>query len=124
MSPEAILESYGKEWGTTAEGLAQGDPPSGDLFCIGLQPDLLELDRACQKGGGQARAGHDDVFAQGPAEVVIPAVIRFSEAIWERCHLQLQWEKSAIFSWSVILPEGSPTGVKLAGRMIDDRFEN
>ena len=64
------------------------------------------------------------MFAQSPAEVVIPAVIRFSEAIWKRCHLQLQWEKSAIFSWSGKLPEGSPTGVKLAGRMIDDRFEN
>ena len=34
LSPEAILESYGKEWGTTAEGLAQGDPPSGDLFVL------------------------------------------------------------------------------------------
>ena len=82
LSPVAPLETGGRIWGETAEGMGQGDPPSGDLFSVGLHPDLLELDRACSEGGGQARAGHDDVFAQGPAEVVIPAVVRFSKAIY------------------------------------------
>ena len=45
--------------------MAQGDPPSGDLFSVGLQPDLVVLDKYCKAGGGQAIAGHDDVFAQG-----------------------------------------------------------
>ena len=123
LSPVAALESGGKVWGETAEGMGQGDPPSGDFFAVGLHPDLLELDRACSEGGGQARAGHDDVFAQGPAEVVIPAVVRFAQAIWERCHLQLQWGKSHIFSWSGTLPEGSPAGVELAGKVVDGVFE-
>ena len=123
LSPVAALESGGKVWGETAEGMGQGDPPSGDFFSVGLHPDLLELDRACREGGGQARAGHDDVFAQGPANIVIPAVIRFAEAIWERCHLQLQWSKSHIFSWTGVLPEGTPPGVEMAGKIVDGVFE-
>ena len=123
LSPVAPLETGGKIWGETAEGMGQGDPPSGDLFSVGLHPDLLELDRACSEGGGQARAGHDDVFAQGPAEIVIPAVVKFSEAIWERCHLQLQWSKSSIFSWDGILPPGAPAGVEVAGKMVEGTFE-
>ena len=99
------------------------NPPSGDFFAVGLHPDLLELDRACSEGGGQARAGHDDVFAQGPAEVVIPAVLRFAQSIWERCHLQLQWSKSHIFSWNGTLPESAPAGVELAGKIVDGVFE-
>ena len=123
LSPVAPLETGGKIWGETAEGMGQSDPPSGDLFSVGLHPDLLELDRACKEGGGQARAGHDDVFAQGPAEVVIPAVVKFSEAIWERCHLQLQWSKSSIFSWDGVLPPGAPAGVEVAGKMVEGTFE-
>ena len=124
LSPVAALETGGEIWGETAEGMGQGDPPSGDFFSIGLHPDLLELDQACREGGGQARAGHDDVFAQGPAHVVIPAVVRFAKAIWDRCHLQLQWNKSCIFSWSGILPEGTPEGVELAGKEVDGVFES
>ena len=123
LSPVAALESAGKVWGETGEGMGQGDPPSGDLFSVGIHPDLVELDRACSVGGGQARAGHDDVFAQGPADIVIPAVVRFAEAIWNRCHLQLQWSKSHIFTWSGILPEGTPNGVHIAGKTVNGNFE-
>ena len=65
LSPEAALEHGGQVWGKTKEGMGQGDPPSGDLFATGLHPDLTELDRACSEGGGQARAGHDDVCMSG-----------------------------------------------------------
>ena len=123
LAPVAALESGGQVWGETAEGVGQGDPPSGDLFSVGLHPDLLELDRTCREGGGQARAGHDDVFAQGPANTVIPAVEKFAKSIWERCHLKLQWSKSHIFSWDGALPEGTPEGVELAGKIIDGVFE-
>ena len=92
-------------------------------FSVGLHPDLKELDRVCREGGGQARAGHDDVFAQGPAAVVIPAVVKFSQSIWERCHLQLHWGKSHIFTWTGTLPEGTPEGVELAGKMVDGVYE-
>ena len=88
------------------EGLAQGDPPSGDLFAIGLQPVLKELDRICAEGGGETRAGHDDIFVQGPSHiVVVPAVIKFADSIKNRCNLKLQWAKSSIFSWSGVLPD-------------------
>ena len=49
LSPQPVLETGGKKWGVTSEGLVQGDPPSGDLFAVGLQPDLVELDRACSR---------------------------------------------------------------------------
>ena len=123
LSPESALESNGEIWGKMCEGMGQGDPPSGDFFSIGLQPDLIKLDEACKVGGGQARAGHDDIFAQGPASIVIPAVIKFAQDIQNRCHLELQWNKSCIFSWTGVLPEGCPKGVELAGKMVDGNFE-
>ena len=123
LAPEPALETGGKVWGKTSEGLVQGDTPSGDLFAIGLQPDLVELDRACRHGGGQSISGHDDIFALGPADVVIPAVQRFARAIFDRCHLQLQWDKPSIFSWNGELPAGNPAGVKVAGEVMDGSFE-
>ena len=41
----------------------------------------------------------------------------------DRCHLKLQWNKSCIFSWNGKLPEGTPDGVELAGKMVDGNFE-
>ena len=98
LSPVADLETGGKVWGETGEGMVIH--PVAIFFAIGLHPDLLELDRAYREGGGQARAGHDDAFAQGPAHIVIPAVIRFGQFIWDRCHIQLQWGKSHISPWT------------------------
>ena len=121
-APIVALETGGKRWGESGDGVAQGDPPSGDLFSVGLQPDLVVLNRDCRVGGGQAIAGHDDVFAQGPPQVVIPAVMKFAAAIWERCHLRLQWNKSRIFSWDGVLPDGAPEGVEIAGKEISNIF--
>ena len=90
---------------------------------MGIQPDLEELDSECRGGGGHAKAGHDDVFAQGPASIVLPAVERFARRLWDRFQLQLQWAKSEIFSWDGKLPEGAPDGVRVAGKVIDDKFE-
>ena len=55
--------------------------------------------------------------------MVIPAFQRFARAIFERCHLELQWDKSSIFSWSRELPAGTQTGVEVAGNVIDGSFE-
>ena len=74
LAPETLLETGGKVWGHCSTGLIQGDPSSGALQAIGLQPSLVALDRECQAGGGIARGGADDMFAVGPAEVVIPAL--------------------------------------------------
>ena len=78
LAPVNALESAGEVWGSTGMGLCQGDPMSGMLQAIGMQPDLVELDMEClQGGGGVARAGADDVFALGPPEVALPAMARF-----------------------------------------------
>ena len=75
LAPSISLESYGELWGKCREGVVQGDPPSGDFFAIGPHPDLITLDQDCQVGGGIAMAGHDDIFALGPANIVIPAYL-------------------------------------------------
>ena len=122
-APVAALETGGKRLGESGDGVAQGDPPSGDLFSVGLQPDLVVLDRDSKEGGGQAIAGHDDVSVQGPPGVVIPAVVKFAAAIWDRCHLRLQWSKSHIFSWDGVLPAGAPEEVEIAGKVIGGSFQ-
>ena len=42
--------------GVTKKGVVQGDPYSGDFFCVGLQPSLVQLDSECWAGGGMTRA--------------------------------------------------------------------
>ena len=74
MTPEVALETAGVRWGRTGQGLAQGDPPSGDCFSVGLQPFLVRLDSDCREGGGMARAGHDDIMAIRPKDVVLAEV--------------------------------------------------
>ena len=69
----------GRVVGEASEGLVQGDPASGALQAVGLQPDLVTLDQLCAAGGGMARVGADDVYAVGPKEIVLPAVQFFSE---------------------------------------------
>ena len=123
LAPVCALEAGGKTWGWAAEGLVQGDTSSGDFFTIALQPDLVALDMACRQGGGLARAGHDDVVAQGPPAVVIPAVLEFMIKIKSRCGLQVQLSKSQIFSWDGLLPAEAPQDVELAGKMVDGNFE-
>ena len=90
LAPVSALESRGKVWGSSGTGKVQGDPASGALQAVGMQPCLEELDTACQDGGGMARAGADDVFAVGLANVVLPAVQQFSESIKAKCNLELQ----------------------------------
>ena len=41
---------------------------------MGMQPSLIRLDRDCRSGGGMAKAGFDDCYTVGPADVVLPAV--------------------------------------------------
>ena len=123
LAPETELETVGKRWGRTGQGVVQGDPPSGELFDIGLQPSLVQLDSDCGVAGGVARGGHDDICALGPLEVVIPAVLRFQREVWDRCHLRLQWGKTQLFSWDGHLPADAPVGLTLAGEILEGEFE-
>ena len=122
LAPESFLESRGEKWGSTAEGVAQGDPLSSFLFDIGLQPFLVALDSECSGSGGMARAGADDIFAVAPLDVALPAVMRFADRIWEKCGLQLQWTKSDLFSWDSDLPVDAPAGLSLGGTLVNGEF--
>ena len=63
------------------------------------------------------------MIAQGPPEVVIPAVINFIAAVKAHCNLEVQLSKSELFSWEGRLPENTPEGVLLGGREVDGQFE-
>ena len=125
LAPVHGLESGGTCWGESAEGDTQGDPAASMRFCVALQPSLRRLDAACNTGGcgGMARAGADDVAAIGPAHIVLPAVEEFAREVQERCLLIWERTKSKVFTWNGELPEGTPTGLTLAGDEIDGAFE-
>jgi hypothetical protein len=69
-----------------------------------------------------ARAGHDDVYAMGPEDVVLPAIQRFAAEILERCGLRLQWSKSKVYNTTGTLPDNTPAGITVAGEMINGQF--
>ena len=101
-------------------GLCQGDPMSGMLQAIGMQPDLVELDMEClQGGGGVARAGSDDVFALGPPEVALPTMAMFGGRLKERCDLDFQWDKTVVYGEEMMeLPPYAMPGIRLAGEEV------
>ena len=84
IAPDAALEAGGNRWGEAGDGGVQGDIPSGAFFCVGQQPSLLRLDRDCNLGGGLARGGLDNVYAVGPADVVLKAVLEFQRDLIEQ----------------------------------------
>ena len=122
LAPEHGLEFGGRLWGKAPEGGTQGDPKTGDEFCVTLQPSLELLDAECKAHGGFAMGGADDIFAFGPRGVVLAAVSRFAAEVGVRCGLNLQWGKTEYFCWQGGLPEGSPAELKLAGEVVDDVF--
>ena len=46
LAPYIGLESGGNLWGRSGEGGTQGDPKTGDDFCVTIQPSLVKLDAA------------------------------------------------------------------------------
>ena len=109
-------------WGSTGTGLAKGDPISGDLQAIGIQPSLKQLTEDCRVGGGVARGGAVDVCVAAPPENAFPTVEKFAKEIMERCGLSLKWTKSQVYVKEVELPDYSTPGLKLAGEQVGDRF--
>ena len=121
LSPVSDLESRGEVWGVMGDGNAQGDPISGDFAAIGLQPALEQLDRDCQAGGGMARAGADDVAAQGQYNVVLGAVRKF-ETTLTTCGVRINWGKSRLYLREGDLPADAPPGLALAGEQVGATF--
>ena len=62
-------------------------------------------------------------MAIGPRDVVIAAVRRFADEVWQRCKLSLQWTKTQLFSWDGELPADCPPGLTLAGEEVEGVFE-
>ena len=122
LAPKMGLETGGKVFGRSEEGEGQGDPKASAGFCTGLQPSLVQLDAACRAGEGSAIAGADDIYAVGPSEVLLPAMTAFKDELWQRCHLQLQLDKSSLFCWEGDLPAGTPEHLQLAGEVVNGRF--
>ena len=98
LAASSGLESRGEMWGSSEEGLAQGDPGSGPWFAIGLQEDVVAADRALQQAGGMARAGWDDGYFIGPKDTVNRVLEEFSGNVFDKCGLTLQRTKSEFYS--------------------------
>ena len=120
-SPNA-LESGGKVWGQAREGATQGDPEAGTYFCAAWHPQIRELDREIAMVGGAARAGMDDLFVVGPAEIIFPALERFWNEVEQICLLKLERSKTEVFTWSDRLPDNTPAGLTVAGCMVEEQF--
>ena len=84
LVPSHGMESKGELWGRAAEGQTQGSPEAGPFFAVTIQEELEELDSTLARVGGQARAGWDDIYPVGPAEVLFPALERFWEKLGEK----------------------------------------
>ena len=65
----------------------------------------------------------DDTYAIGLPEVVLPAVKKYSEDIWARANLQLQWTKTKMFSLTAALPDYAPPGITLGEELVSGVFE-
>ena len=121
------LVSGGEKWGEMDDGFSQGDPLAGPGFCISWHGEVVELDTVLAGAGGgeegMARCICDDVYAEGPAATVFPAIIKFERDINENCGLTLQRTKCEVFSWSGELPPGCPDGFTKAGMEVDGVWE-
>ena len=67
-------------------------------------------------------AGADDVFSVGPPEVVFTAVENFARDIQQRCGLQLNRDKTKVYTRTGVMPAGALPGLTLAGIQEGDTF--
>ena len=121
------LVSNGKKWGEMEDGFSQGDPFAGPAFNITWHEEVVELDKTLSSAGegeaGSARLICDDIYAEGPANVVFPAIVKFERDIRENCGIILQRSKCEVFTWSGELPPGCPEGLTKAGMDVENVWE-
>ena len=110
LAPVTGLESLGEKWGDCEEGGTQGDPLTGFLFGVAIQPYVRELDAALTGVGGMARFGCDDGYALGPPDIVFPALERFATSLREKCLLQWERSKTEVFLWDGPLLDSTSDG--------------
>jgi len=107
----------------SAEGMQQGDGVASAGFCVGIHPEVKELDAEVGAAGGAARFDMDDGYVVGPPAVVFPAVLRFAERISD-LGLELQLDKSECYSPSgAHSAESSRPSVMPWGQLLDENEE-
>ena len=122
LAAPTSLEAGGELWGETGEGHSQGDPEASACFCVAWHQQVIELDSRLQTVGGMAKFGNDDGYAIGPASVLFPAIAHFAQEIKVKHLLELQVQKTEVFSWSGLLPPEAPPTMKVAGTTLDGVF--
>ena len=85
-------------------------------------PLIRALDRRLSAVGGAARAGADDLFIIGPPDVVFQAMEEFWQEVSETCLLQVERNKTQVFTWSGELPPNTPQEYPRAGIMVEGEF--
>ena len=88
-----------------------------------IQEPLRELDETLAAVGGMARAGWDDVYPVGPPEVLFPALQRFCDQLGERCGLERQLVKCAVYCPTDTRPAQMPDVLPLAGEVVEGSFQ-
>ena len=123
LAPNHGLESGGRLFGSAPEGQTQGDPEAAPWFCVGWHKYLRELDATLIEVGGMARAGMDDLYAVGPADVVFPALEKFWGEAGEHCGLSFQRKKTEIYSQDGERPDAAPEDLPMAGELLNHGFQ-
>ena len=70
-----------------------------------------------------ARAGWDDIYPVGPAEVLFPALEVFWERVGADCGLERQLAKCSVYTGSEVRPPSMPDFLPLAGTVVNGVFE-
>ena len=104
-------------------GATQGDPPSSPYFCISWHKWVRELDATLAQEGGLGRFGMDDGYCLAPAQILFPALARFSSAIREHCGLELEMSKCEVLCWSGELPREAGQNMARAERELNGIWE-
>ena len=123
LAPKQALESGGHRWGRRDDGATQGNTSASANFCCSWHKWVRKLDATLAASGGLARFGMDDGYCWGKPSVLFPALEVFAVDILEHCNLRLEVTKSECFTWSGQLPDGAPPGLRLAGQVVDGRWE-
>ena len=82
----------------------------------------MELDRTLIAAGGMARFGNDEGYDIGPPSLLFPAIAHFSKKIEGKHLLELQVQKTEVFSWTGLLPPEAPPLIKVASVTLDNVF--
>jgi len=79
------------------EGVTQGCPLSMGVYAVASLKELMEADAELKLVGGQARAGADDCYIQGPPAAAMAACKRYAQRVKERLGLDVAVTKCEVY---------------------------